>query len=208
MWNTSTSWHSTASQKSSHEPSRCPDPRRIDRPDTAGTGVSESSRHIFGLPSRGPRGGCCARLERNRLKSGRGCADRARARMRCERRWDAVGCPRAASSVSESESDNRRRSEHCVRPPPKCHRDLTVLWGSLRAPANAMTPFYRGVSDLGCGRGHDRRRGQISWSLTPRSPHWRGDDRGRGERSATHADRVLRTRSGHRTSTCSGRQRS
>lgn len=98
-------------------------------------------------------------------------ADRARARMRCERRWDAVGCPRAASSVSESESDNRRRSEHCVRPPPKCHRDLTVLWGSLRAPANAMTPFYRGVSDLGCGRGHDRRRGQISWSLTPRYRH-------------------------------------
>ena len=32
-----------------------------------------------------------------------------------------------------------------------------------------MTPCKRGVSDLGCGRGHDRRRGQISWSLTPRS---------------------------------------
>ena len=32
-----------------------------------------------------------------------------------------------------------------------------------------MTPFKRGVSDLGCGRGHDRRCGQISWSLTPRS---------------------------------------
>src|SRR5512134_3818452 len=32
-----------------------------------------------------------------------------------------------------------------------------------------MTPCTRGVSDLGCGRGHDRRRGQISWSLTPRS---------------------------------------
>ena len=47
-----------------------------------------------------------------------------------------------------------------------------------------MTPCKRGVSDLGCGRGHDRRRGQISWSLTPRSPRWRGDDRGDGERSA------------------------
>ena len=32
-----------------------------------------------------------------------------------------------------------------------------------------MTSCTRGVSDLGCGRGHDRRRGQISWSLTPRS---------------------------------------
>jgi hypothetical protein len=70
-----------------------------------------------------------------------------------------------------------------------------------------MTPFYRGVSDLGCGRGHDRRRGQISWSLTPRSPRWRCDDRGDGERSATYADRVLGTRSLHRTSTCSGRRK-
>jgi hypothetical protein len=35
--------------------------------------------------------------------------------------------------------------------------------------------FRRGVSDLGCGRGHDRRRGQISWSLTPRSPRCRGE---------------------------------
>src|SRR4051812_3274010 len=31
-----------------------------------------------------------------------------------------------------------------------------------------MTPCKRGVSDLGCGRGHDRRSGQIWWSLTPR----------------------------------------
>ena len=72
----------------------------------------------------------------------------------------------------------------------------------------AMTPFQRGVSDLGCGRGRDRRRGQIPWSLTPRSPRWRGNDRGDGERSATHADRVLGTRSLHRTSTCNGRQKS
>jgi hypothetical protein len=55
-----------------------------------------------------------------------------------------------------------------------------------------MTPCKRGVSDLGCGRGHDRRRGQISWSLTPRSPRWRGDDRVDGERSAKHADRGAR----------------
>jgi len=40
--------------------------------------------------------------------------------------------------------------------------------GSLCAVAEAMTPCTRGVSDLGCGRGHDRRRRQISWSLTPR----------------------------------------
>lgn len=53
-----------------------------------------------------------------------------------------------------------------------------------------MTPYKRGVSDLGFGRGHDRSRGQIWWSLTPRSPRWRGDDRGDGERSATHADRM------------------
>jgi hypothetical protein len=43
------------------------------------------------------------------------------------------------------------------------------VWRSLYAAAQAMTPFKRGVSDLGCGRGHDRRCGQISWSLTPRS---------------------------------------
>jgi len=43
-----------------------------------------------------------------------------------------------------------------------------------------MTPCKRGVSDLGCGRGHDRRRGQISWSLTPRSNRSRGDDPCRG----------------------------
>jgi hypothetical protein len=29
----------------------------------------------------------------------------------------------------------------------------------------------RGVSDLFCGRGRDRKRGQISWSLTPRYRH-------------------------------------
>jgi hypothetical protein len=57
--------------------------------------------------------------------------------------------------------------------------------------AEAMTPCKRGVSDLGCGREHDRRRGQISWSLTPRSIRRRGDDRGEVERSATHADRVF-----------------
>ena len=34
-----------------------------------------------------------------------------------------------------------------------------------------MTPCKRGVSDLGCGRGHDRRSGQIWWSLTPRYRH-------------------------------------
>jgi hypothetical protein len=54
-----------------------------------------------------------------------------------------------------------------------------------------MKPFKRGVSDLGCGRGHDRRRGQISWSLTPRSTCRRGDDPGEVERSATRADRAL-----------------
>ena len=35
------------------------------------------------------------------------------------------------------------------------------MWRSLYAAAKAMTPFKRGVSDLGCGRGHDRRSGQI-----------------------------------------------
>ena len=82
------------------------------------------------------------------------------------------------------------------------------MWCSLYAETKAMTTLKRGVSDLGCGRGHDRRRGQISWSLTPRSPRCRGDDRGDGERSATHADHVLGTRSLHRTSTCSGGQKS
>jgi hypothetical protein len=101
-----------------------------------------------------------------------------------------------------------RRSGNRAGPPQKCHQDLTVLWCSLCAAAEAMTPCTRGVSDLGCGRGHDRRRGQISWSLTPRSPRWRGDDRDDGEPSATHADRVLGTRSLRRTSTCSGRQKS
>jgi hypothetical protein len=121
-----------------------------------------------------------------------------------------VAAPLAASAVSESESETRvgRRSGNRDGLPPKCHRDLTVLSRSLYAAAKTMTPFKRGVSDLGCGRGHDRRRGQISWSLTPRSPRWRGNDRGDGERSATHADRVVGTRSLHRTSTCSGRQKS
>src|SRR6478735_4315284 len=62
---------------------------------------------------------------------------------------------------------------------------------SFYAAANAPILFSRGVSDLDCGRGDDRRCGQISWSLTPRSTHWRGNDRGEGERSATHANRVL-----------------
>jgi hypothetical protein len=65
-----------------------------------------------------------------------------------------------------------RRSEIAPVRPSKCHQDLTVLWRSLRAAADAMAPFNRGVSDLGCGRGHDRRRGQISWSLTPRYCDW------------------------------------
>jgi hypothetical protein len=60
------------------------------------------------------------------------------------------------------------------------------------------------VGDARPGRGHDRRRGQISWSLTPRSPRWRGNDRGDGERSAAHADRGLETRSLQHTSTWSG----
>jgi hypothetical protein len=55
---------------------------------------------------------------------------------------------------------------------------------------NQPTLFSRGVSDLDCGRRHDRRRGQIPWSLTPRSTRWRADERGDGERSATHADRA------------------
>jgi hypothetical protein len=53
----------------------------------------------------------------------------------------------------------------------------------LCTAAMTMTPFKRGVSDLGCGRGHDRRRGQISWSLTPPSTRWCGDDHGEVERS-------------------------
>ena len=36
------------------------------------------------------------------------------------------------------------------------------------AVADATTVFSRGVSDLVCGRGRDRDRGQNSWSLTPR----------------------------------------
>ena len=52
---------------------------------------------------------------------------------------------------------------------PEEKRPLTArLRRSLRGAAEAMTPCKRGVSDLGCGRGHDRRHGQISWSLTPR----------------------------------------
>ena len=79
--------------------------------------------------------------------------------------------------------------------------------GAIRCGWQFIDTFQRGVSDLDCGRGPDRRPGQISWSLTPRSPRWRGDNRGDGERSATHADRVLGTRSFQRTSTCSGRRK-
>ncbi len=53
-------------------------------------------------------------------------------------------------------------------------------------------------------RVNDRRRGQISWSLTPRSTRWRGDDRREVEGSATDADRVLGARNRHRTSTLRG----
>jgi hypothetical protein len=63
-----------------------------------------------------------------------------------------------------------RRSENRVGRPPKYRQDLTVSSCRGWAATEAMTLFKRGVSDLGCGRGHDRRRGQISWSLTPRLP--------------------------------------
>ena len=121
-----------------------------------------------------------------------------------------VAAPLAASAVSKSEADNQggKALRNRAGPSRKCHQDLTVRWCSLCPAAEAMAPCTRGVSDLGCGRGHDRRPGQISWSLTPRSPRWRGDDRGDGEPSATCADRVLETRSLHRTSTCRGRQKS
>jgi hypothetical protein len=100
------------------------------------------------------------------------------------------------------------RSGNGAGQPLKCRQDLIVLWRTLYAEPKAMTLSKRGVSDLGCGRGHERRRGQISWSLTPRSAWWRGDHRGEVERSARHADRVLGTGSHNRTSTCSGRQKS
>ncbi len=121
-----------------------------------------------------------------------------------------VAAPLAASPISESEADNQGRKalRQPCRPARKCHQDLTVYWHNFRAATETMAPCKRGVSDLGCGRGHDRKRGQISWSLTPRSPRWRSNDRGDGERSAGHPDRVLETRSLHRTSTCSGRQKS
>ena len=47
----------------------------------------------------------------------------------------------------------------------------------------------RGVSDHICGRGRDRRLGQISWSLTPRSTLVPGRDHGEVHRSAENADR-------------------
>ena len=84
------------------------------------------------------------------------------------------------------------------------YQDLTVVWRSIYAAAKATTPCKRGVSDPGCGREHDRRRGQISWSLTPRSARWRDDDLGGVERSATDADRMVGTRNRDRTSTCDG----
>ena len=49
------------------------------------------------------------------------------------------------------------------------HGSDCVLHRRFRAAAEVMTPCKRGVSDLRCGRGHDRKRSQISWSLTPRS---------------------------------------
>ena len=91
------------------------------------------------------------------------------------------------------------RSGNRPGPPQKCHQDLTVLWCGLCAAAEAMTPCTRGVSDLGCGRGHDRRRGQIPWSLTPRDhlwrPHgqWRNQVGGTGRRPTTTAVTCPRT---------------
>jgi len=82
-----------------------------------------------------------------------------------------VAAPLAASAVPSRSLKTKvvRRSGNRTGPPQKCHQDLTVLWCSLCAAAEAMTPCTRGVSGPGCGRGHDRRRGRISWSLTPRS---------------------------------------
>jgi len=82
-----------------------------------------------------------------------------------------VAAPLAASAVPSRSLKTRvvSRSGNRTGTPQKCHQDLTVSWCSLCAAAEAMTPCTRGVSDLGCGRGHDRRRGQISWSLAPRS---------------------------------------
>ena len=58
---------------------------------------------------------------------------------------------------------------------------------------SAMTPFQRGVSDLGCGRGHDRQSGQISWSLTPRSPFERSSAAARPRAAKTAALSLLST---------------
>ena len=76
-----------------------------------------------------------------------------------------VAAPLAASAVSESEAENQggMRSGNRSAPPPTCHQDLTVSWRNLCATAEAITPCTRGVSDLGRRRGHDRKRGQISW---------------------------------------------
>ena len=81
-----------------------------------------------------------------------------------------VAAPLAASAVSKSESETREGKAHGKRtdPRPKCHQDLTVGRRRSVGAVEARTPCKRGVSDLGPGRGHDRRCGQISWSLTPR----------------------------------------
>ena len=85
-----------------------------------------------------------------------------------------------------------RRSGNRAGPPPKCHQDLIVLWRSLYAAA-AMTSCKRGVSDLDCGRGHNRRRGHISWSLTPRLPSVSRAGQPCAYRAAEGAARILRS---------------
>ena len=108
-----------------------------------------------------------------------------------------VAAPLAASAVSASEADNqggkalRRRAGL----PLKCRKNLIPLWRALYAEPTAMTLFKRGVSDLGCGRGHDRRCGQISWSLTPQdccggrsgssASRWAAQNAARGGGAAT-----------------------
>ena len=82
-----------------------------------------------------------------------------------------VAAPLAASAVTDSAYEN-----HGGRAALKLRQSASEMpSGSERLVAQSArgaegtTPFKLGVSDLGCGRGHDRRRGQISWSLTPRS---------------------------------------
>jgi hypothetical protein len=104
-----------------------------------------------------------------------------------------VAAPLPASAVSESSSENqggkalRKPRRSTSEMPPGSHRFVAQVFARRRG---ARTPCKRGVSDLGCGRGHDRKRGQTSWSLTPRSPRCAAMTLGRRAVGSTRRPRV------------------